>query len=442
MTKENSLKQPAKKERLAKKQEERIRRIAHLRSRLSEFSPQWWVGIGEILGLAVLFWMSFWLLAPFFGLENKTNVFSAPVIPVLATLTESLVPFPYGVRLWLLIFLIFFPLSYYFFVKGIAGRRLTAFLASFLVILPLGVFLLARVELGILGEDGAHIASLTLTPVVCLLLLRFLRTGRFWIGILAALGTTLVALTSPIGLLVLTVFMGAITFSEMLLGSGRLKFLRFVLVILLVVGFSAFWYNPKFAFLTIQSSQGQLVKKTLANLLPVSFFLLPLLGIAGFLLFENQPQLQAMFIAFFLTIGFGLFSLGAGMAHPAPSRFIPAFGISLSFLIGVVVVALFDFLRTSPRVKRFKPIYFYRRLISFGLIGAIFVLLFILFIVFSQNFWEIQYGQVLGLTAEQKVGIWEIKEGINRAENVFGYAVTGLAVLSVVILKLRLKEKE
>jgi len=421
---------PEKKETLAQKQEERIHRLNHLRGRLGTLSPQRWVKAGETLGLAVLFGLNLYLLYPFFGHKDTVNVFSAPVIPVLASASENFISFPYGVRIWLLVFLIFSPLSFYFFVREISGRKLTGFLASLIVSLPVGIFLPLRVNLGFLAEDGAHMASLTFVPLVCLFLLKFLRRGNFWAGIFSALGTTLVALTSPIGFVVLFTFMVILTFSEMLLGRGRLKFLRFVIVLLLTVGFSAFWYNPKFVILIIQSSQGQLVKNTLSNLLPISFFLLPLLGVFGFLLFENRPGLQPIFIAFFLTIAFGLFSLGAGVAHPSPSRFLPAFGISLAFLLGILIVWFFDFLRLSEK----------RQLLAFGLMGLIFALIVFIIGFFSGNLRELEQFQVLGtISSEQTVGLWEIKEQTGRLENLFGYAISSLAALSVLILKLKLR---
>jgi len=432
------IKQPEKKETLAKKQEERLRRIHHLRSRFSELPPQWWVGVGEILGLMILFLVNFLLLFHFFGHEDKYNAFSAPVIPVLATLIEKWVPFASGVRIWLLVFFLFFPLSFYFLVRELSGRKLTAFIANFLAILPIGIFLRIRVDLGVLSEDGAHMAALTFIPLVCIFLLRFLKRGNFWAGFLSALGTVLVALTSPISFVVLGVFMGVITFSEMLLGRARLKFLRFLVVLILAVGFSAFWYHPKFIILTSQSFQGQLVKKALANLLPVSFFLIPLLGVFGFLLFENRPQLQPIFVAFFLTIGFGLFSLGAGMTYPVPSRFLPAFGISLAFLLGVLSAGLFDFLHRSPRLKRFRISSSTRKIIAWGLISLIFSLIGIIIVFSLRNFWELEQTQVLGLTTEQKVGIWEIREKTTLVENIFGYTITGLTAIGVVVLKIGL----
>lgn len=440
MTPEEILKQPRRKETLAIKQEERVRRVQSIRHRLPEFSPQRWVRAGEVLGIAALFLTNLFLLYPFFGGEDTVNVFSAPVVPLLASLTENLLPFSYSVRLWLLLFLAFFPLTFYYFVREISGRKLAGLIAGFMVLLPTGVFLNSRVNLGLFSEDGAHIASLTFIPIVCLLLLRFLRRGNFWLGIFSALGTTVVALTSPLGLIVLAVFLGVITFSEMLLGQGRLKIMRSLVVLLLTVGFSAFWYNPKFVFLTINSSQGLLVKQTLANLLPVSFFLVPLLGVFGFLLFENRPQLQPLFIAFFLTIVFGLFSLGTGIAHPAHYRFLPAFGVSLAFLLGLMIVGFFDFLHLSPKLKHFKIAPFPRELIAFSLIGLVFAFMIGVIIWSCGGLWEFRESQVLGLTAEQKVGVWELREKTSILEKIFGLTITGLSIVSVGLIERKISK--
>ncbi|MFZ5366471.1 MAG: hypothetical protein ACOZBZ_04270 [Patescibacteria group bacterium] len=440
MTEEKKfLKRPEKKETLAGKQEERLRRLNHLRKRLPELPPQWWVGAGEIVGLGALSALQLYLLLPFFGKPDTANVFSAPVIPVLASVTNALVPYSFGVRIWLLVFLIFFPVSFYFFVREISGRKLTGFLSSLLVSLSIGIFLPLRVSLGLLAEDGAHIASLTFIPLVCLLLLRFLRSGNFWAGILTALGTTLVALSSPIGFFILTTFMVIITFSEMLQGRGRLKAARFLIVLVLAAGFSAFWYNPKFVILTIKSPQGQLIKKTLSTLLPISFFLFPLLGVFGFLLFENRPQLQPMFIAFFQTLTFGLFSLGAGVAHPSPSRFLPAFGISLAFLLGISITGLFDFLRLSDWLARFKISTSRRNLVAFSLLGLVLVTLTLIIFLFAPSLWSLEETQVLGaLSPDKTVGMWEIKEKTNQIESLVGYMISGVSALSVLILRLKL----
>jgi len=442
MTPERFWQRPGKKETLAIKQEEKIRRwrLTHLRGRLSEFSPQWWVGAGEVLLVLALFLTNLFLLYPFFGHEDKYNVFSAPVIPLLTAFTDPFISYPYGVRIWLLTLFLIFPLAFYYFIREISGRKLIGLLSSFVVILPIGIFLSLRVNLGLLSGDGAHIASFTFIPLVCLLLLRFLRQGNFWAGIFSALGTTLVALTSPLGLVVLAVFMGIITFSEMLLGRGRLKMMRFFVVFILMVGFSAFWYNRKFVILTFQSPEGQLIKQTFINLLPPSFFLLPLLGVFGFLLFENRPQLQPMFIAFFLTVCFGLFSLGAGVEYHSPSRFLPSFGISLAFLLGISTVGLFDFLRTSTKLERFQILTAYRRQIAYGLIGLLFAVIIMTIGFSGPSLWQLEKTQVLGLATAKKVGLWEIKEQTSQAESIFGYSLTVLSLMMVGFIQRKLKQ--
>jgi hypothetical protein len=438
MMAKGEIKQPEKKETLATKQAERIKRLNLIRQRFQEFSPRAWVGLLELGGLLILFLINFWLILPFFGQPDQINVFSAPVVPVLVSLTEAIVPTQFGIRIWILAFLSLFPLFFYYFVREVSGRKLVGFIASFLVILPWGPFLPTRVKLGLFAQDGAHVVALTFMPLICLLLLRFLRRGNFWTGLLTALGTTLVALTSPIGVIVLAVFMGVITFSEMLLGQGRLKALRFLVIAFLTIGFSAFWYNPKFVLLTIQSAPGQILVKTFLNLLPISFFLLPLLGVFGFLLFENQPQLQPMFIAFFLTVGFGLFSLGAGVVHPSPSRFVPALGMALAFLIGISLITFFDFLRYSPKLKSFNFGRRARYLLALGLLTIVFGLIFLILVNFSADLWNIDNPQVLGILSEQKVGVWEIREQIGLPENILGLFITSFTVFGVTFLKTRL----
>ncbi|MFC1727462.1 hypothetical protein ACFL0Y_02975 [Patescibacteria group bacterium] len=438
MTPAGLLNRPGKKERLAIKRQARMRRFNRLRGRLPDFSTRWWIIVGEVLVVLGLLLINLYLLHPFFGREDKINVFSAPIVPILATVTEKIVPFSFGIRIWLLAFLVFFPVSFYYFVREISGRRLAGLLSTLIVTIPASVFLGMRIQLGLLSQDGGHVASLTLIPLVCLLMMRFLRTGNFWTGVLSAAATTFVALTSPIGFLVLVTFMVVITFSEMLLGNGRLKIIRFLVIILMAAGFSSFWYSPKFIFLTLDSDQGQLIRQAFGNLVPLSFFLLPLLGIFGFLLFENRPQLQPIFIGLFLTVTFGLFSLGAGLGHSAPSRFLAAFGLSLSFLLGVLAVSLYDFLRLSSWLRKFKKIGHNRRVIAYGLLAFLLILSLVLIMVNTQGLWELESDLVLGLSSDKKVGLWQIKENISFMEGFLGYAITGVTSFGIYLIKAKL----
>jgi len=407
--------------------------------KLVSFSQKRWVGLAQTLALSLLFVLTLFLLYPFFGKEDQFNVFSAPLLPFLAQMISPFLPYPYAIRLWLLAFLAFSPFSFYLFARELSGRKMIAFLASLLTLLPIGFFLQARVNMGLLGEDGAHIASLTFIPLICLLLLRFLRRGGYKSGIFAALGFTLVALTSPLGLFTLFCFSLVIVFSEILLGEGRLKILRFLMVLLLSGGFSAFWYNPKFLLLTIYSPQGRLVKETLSQLFPLSFFVLPILGTFGYLLFENRSHLQPIFIAIFWTFVFSLLSLEVGVSVSSPSRFQAGLGLAVAFLAGIVIVSLFDFMRLSSLLEKIQVFKKSKEFISFAILSCIFGSILLLIILGAK---EIQpdYFSVLGFVSpENTAGIWEIRQKTSPLENILGYGITGLTLSFVGFIKLRLK---
>lgn len=435
---------PKKEETLVIKQEEKIRKHNHLQvqAQLSRVSSASWVKIAEIFAVIFLFLANFYFLLPFFGKEDRNNVFSAPLILILTHLTSKFLPILYGVRFWILVFMLFFPVSFYLLVKEITKRKLTSFLSTAITILPLSYFLLSRVNLGILGQDGAHIASLTITPFACLLLLKFLRFGNFLSGVLTAILFTLIALTSAIGLMILIIFASFITFSEMLLGQGRLKALRFLTVLVFAAGFSAFWYNPQFVlYLIFKTPQGELLQKTAFNLFPLSFFLVPILTAFGFLIFENRPDLQPLFLAVFLTIAFFLLSLGSGFSQVSPVRFFPSLGISLSSLLGILIVKTFDVLRFSPRLDRFKIKDSVRQIIAFLFLGLVFGFLIFSFFYFQKNLYEKEL--VLGASFPDKiVGIWEIRETITKVENLFGYLLTGLTIFLTGTLGLKFQKRK
>lgn len=423
-----TLKRPKKSETLVSRVEARSYR-RKLLARAKRLQHSRLITYGELFGLIILLLLTFWLLIPFFGQEDQVNVFSAPFFPILASLTSFIMPYAYGIRVWLLVFFAVFPFSFYYFVKEICKRKLTGFLASMIVMLPLSIFLFLRIELGILSQDGGQVAGLTLTMLVCLFLLKFLKTGSFNMVVASSLLSTLVALSSPLGLLVLLCFTLMITFSEMLLGQARTKIARYLVFCLLTAGFSSFWYNPKFIIMIIGSPEGQLAWKALINLFPISFFVLPLLGSFGFLLFENRPHLQPLFIASFLSIGFTAFYFGSGIPYSSPSRFIPALGISVAFLIALIVIWLFDFIRLSPRLDRFKLRRFQRRLIAISFTVFSFFLTIVLGLIFRSKLVELaELPPTSPIIVVSRIGIWEIRNATRGVGNIFGAIITLITI--------------
>lgn len=434
--------QPEEEKTLLAKREEKIKKLnGNGKNRLVEFLRPWWVGIGEGACLFILFGISCWFLLPFLGEADQANYFSAPVIPVLAKLLTPFVSYSYAVRIWLVVFQIFLPFSLYLFVREITGRKVMGFLSALIVMLPIWIFLPTRIEMGIYASDGAHMASLTLTPLVSLLLLKFLRSGNLMACLWAAIGSTLVVLISPLGFGVLLTFMMVIVFSEILLGQGRLKLLRLLVVLTLTAGFSAFWYNPGHIMLVLQSEQGQLMQKTLGNMIPISLFLVPLLGTLGFLLFEDRAHLQPLFLAIFLVVVFLLFSFGSELVNPSPGRFIPALGLSLSYLSATMIFGIFEILRASSLLDSFKINPKARNIVANAFLVAI-VLIIGLCFLFGRSAIIPDYLQVLGYSAPDSVGIWEMRNKTSSTQMVFGYIITFITLISLILIKKNLLRPE
>lgn len=435
-----SYQNPEKNQTLASKQEEKIRQVNHRLTHWVKFPAEWWVSAGEAGSLLALFLANFYLLRPFFGQADQTNVFSAPLIPALAKLTFFFA-YEEGVHFWQVFFLLVLPFTLYFFVREVSGRKIAGLMAAFIVSFPVGIFLPIRLR-GVLAVDGPYMASLALVPLVCLALWRFLRYGHFPLAVMTALGMVLVALISPLGTLVLFIFCLMVTFSEILLGSGRLKIVRFLIILLFTAGFSAFWYNPKFVILTVDSEQGKLIINTFFNLLPFSLFLVPILGVFGFLLFENRAHLQGIFLALFLMIIFGLLSLGMGIPLASASRFLPALGISVAMLAGVGLVWLFNFLRFSTWLwAKFKRFEHWQEAISLGLIWFFVGSSAGTFLANVDNL-IFEESQVLGaFSPTPAIGFWEIRRQTSPLEAIFGYLITALTLLAVAILGFRLPKK-
>ena len=392
---------------------------------------------GLLIGNILLVWRHF--SSPF------TYVFSAPVVPLLAsTLGFTGVEYDIAIRWILLAFFIAGPLTLYLFVKELSGRKSSAFIAAILYSLP--VFR-SRFEALSVSGDGAHIAALTLVPLAAFFLMRFLKKGSFPAAIATSIAVLLVALTSPFGLFVLLAVMLVVTFSEMLLGTGRIRFLRFVLILIISGGLSAFWYNPEFVRLSLVSTPGRAVIAAIKNLIPLSFFILPVLGTFGFLIFDKRAHLQPLFVALGLTFLFGLISFAGGLARFAvstQSRYLPEVSLSLSILWGVVGVFVYDLLGYLPQSKWF-PVPVARRKILKTAVLVIFFLTIIILAV-AVPYRETISGRsgrvIAGVNESVVIDIGEIRERTGGVHRILGYVITSLTAVATTGLYFRLRKEE
>jgi len=347
------------------KEEEKIsaRRAARVAKKIAQAKKSWQIGTNwwsegkvNLLDLGLTWLLSLYLVWPFFGREAFVTSYSGPVIPVLASLiTWSGLPLTYAVEVVNIVFFLLFPLAFYFFIKKVSQNNLVALLAVLVVSLPMAPFAGARIRSAFFSVEGPHMASLAVVPIAVYGLISFLKDGGIKSLLIATFTSVLVGLISPFGLLTYFIFAIMVVFSEVLLGHGRLKIFRALIVLLMMGGLSSFWYNPRFFLWLFTGSMGMELKVMVARLLPVSFVTVPIFGVFGYLLFDRKPKLQPLFLACSLTLGFMVIVLtGGGFMPSTPSRYIPELGLALAFLLSVVAERAWELIK--ERDWRWKKI--------------------------------------------------------------------------------------
>ena len=411
-------------------------KIKKAKSRLA-FTPAWWSnGATDFFSLVLLSALNFYLIYPFFGKPAVATTFSGPVIPLMARIIEFFgIPITYAYQIVNIAFFLAFPISFYLFIKLVSGRKLVALLATLFASLPVYPFVKVRIESAFFAVEAPHIASLTIMPLALFGLLAFLRRGGAKNLILAGVSSALVALTSPFGFITYGLFSAVTAFSEMLLGHGRLKLFRFLVVFVLAAGLSSFWYNPAFFAWMVAGPMGEEIRQTAAKLLPISFFLIPVLGAFGFLLFDRKSDLQAVFLASFYTLFFGIIVLAGGGFFPShPSRYTPEFGISLSFLLAIFITRLTDFLRFQKKFKLFK---WNNQMLANIALLLIFLLL-ILATILGRGRFGVGVENILGTwTKVSKGEIWMAKGQFSGFHSYLGYSITGITISLLAFLGIR-----
>jgi hypothetical protein len=399
----------------------------------------WWTsGLVEVLLLGLILILNFYSIYSYFGTASSDAFFSGPVVPLMAKLVGLFgFPLTYSIQIVNIFFFLALPLSLYVFIKFVTERKLIALLASLFISLPLYPFAQLRVVAAMIGSDSAHIASLSMIPIALYGLALFIRKGGVRNLIVASISSALVALISPFGFMTYIIFAFIFTFSEVLLGSGRLKFFRFLTAFFFAGGLNSFWYNPGFFIWMITGPLGEDVRYMISKLIPLSFFILPVLGAFGYLLFDRRPKLQSVFLALFYTLSFGTITLAGGGIFPShPSRYMAELGISLSLLLSIGIVKLVDFLKFTPIINKLPAKGIVPNLILF-----LFVTVIVGMIVFGQNRLLIENENVLGIwEGVEKGDIWRAKENFKGVSSLSGYVISAFSFfgLSIIALKSRL----
>ena len=330
--------------------------------------------------------LSVYSAGPLFGEVWETGGLSIVFVPLLGPLLMEVFEKPNLILSSLvLIGYALGPVFFYLLVYAITKRNLTALLTSLLMLLPLipiATLSPARLVHAIIENDGGHIAGLGLSAAALVLFFHFIRTADKKSLIFFLLIAMITGLISFFSILILFIFMTFVTVSEILIGQGKLKLKRFIsAVFLLGVGLVVV-YNISFLRF-IFSEQGGASFTVLSNLIPMTFFLVPVLGIITFLIFDRRPVLQPLFLVCAFLITFGLLHfIGVVILESAlfnQQRYTAEAEFAVNFFTAFVLTGIFDLLRVGVFVKRFALVYRLRNEIAFGsmitiilfLIGAI-----------------------------------------------------------------------
>ncbi len=328
------------------------------------------------ISIGILSLISAW---PMFGQAWVTGSISLVFVPFVGSL---LTPFlsgenNLGLSTVVLIGYILTPVSFYCYVYFVTRRHLAALVAGlFLIlpILPISTQPSERLLLALADKDGGHILGLAILPLITIFYHQYIRTGKKLWQIAVLAGSGLLGLISFFAFLVELTFFLLTTLSEILIGSGKIKFRRFMeTTVLLIIVFGVI-YNVSLITMLV-SDAGKTTVAVILNLLPLSFFIVPVVGTFAFLIFDRRPKLQLLFLSLGGTLVFGLLQgvrvTLVDVSILKQSRYAAELSMSSSFLGGVVAVWIFEMLRSGQLLQRYPQLVSHRDKLAWGFAAVI-----------------------------------------------------------------------
>jgi DMSO/TMAO reductase YedYZ heme-binding membrane subunit len=183
---------------------------------------------------------------------------------------------------------------------------------------------------------------------------------------------------------------------------------------------------------------GEDIRSTVSKLLPVSLFIIPILGTFGYLLFDRKPHLQPLFIASFCSIAFFIITAAGGNMMPStPARYRTELGISASFLLGFLLISAIEFLKF--RVIKVKIKGKFGNFLANSVNPLIGVALLTI-VAFTRDLSLYGDSNVLGMwTDVQKGDVWQARDNFMGIDAYLGYAITAIGIMVLTHLAIRSK---
>lgn len=242
------------------------------------------------------------------------------------------------------------PISLYLFVRRNVFRHDSiAFLATLVYILPNPIFHdgLPLIR-GIFAGDGAHSIAFAFIPLILMGFQIFITRGIPLYGVLAAIGTSAIAIISPFATFNLLIFATIITISAVFQGNLRAKIIRLALVLISASALSFFWYFPEALSQIVKLGHVEFTIRKMISILPIAIPIIPVVGTLLFLIFDRRDKLQPFFIGLSMLIVYGgLYSLSNILKVTGiftPERYLIELSVAASFVIAVLFTPISQFI--------------------------------------------------------------------------------------------------
>jgi len=192
--------------------------------------------------------------------------------------------------------------------------------------------------------EGEHIAAPPVLLTATLFFWNFLKVGTVKKLLAASVSIGFLVLFSKTAFLAFLVFLGIFSLSEIFLKSTKTTLKRVILAFVCTAGLVSFWYNPHFVMEALKLSFEFDLFKKVFSLFPLMLWLVPVASVVVFLLFNQVPARQPLFInlTIFLVTSLSLFAWYSFdfFVWPMPGRFVWEFLIGASLFGGFLLELL------------------------------------------------------------------------------------------------------
>src|SRR3989338_7427639 len=212
----------------------------------------------NIIYIGVFALLSFVIFWPIIAKISFEEVFFTPLVPFLISLFQI---FGFNADSSLRFLFIGSLMISTVGIYDLTKRRVTAILASVLYLIPpMPIFILslffseryqsqlisAKSFFTIIYGDGTHFLALALIAFAALFFLRYIKSDKTSDLVITVLACAFILLASRSQALSLFLVLTVVALTDLFLGNARIKFKRFLFVLLISLGLVSFWYTPSF----------------------------------------------------------------------------------------------------------------------------------------------------------------------------------------------------